>query len=213
MRFSTIGLRGIGLLLVAVSASLAAGPVAFEKHVLTEKDQFYHGTGVGDINGDGRNDLILYDGWWEQPANGSDQTEWTAHPFRFAKRGGAQVYAYDVDGDGDNDVITALDAHGWGLAWFEQVRRDGQITFIQHTISSPRIAADTCFVRASPALHRGSSAHAPHMRCEKPSTENTLRRRPPTSPGSSCAHPSRPTGRNRRRPWRWGVRCPEDRPR
>ena len=54
--------------------------------------------------------------------------------WRFAKRGGAQMYAYDVDGDGDNDVITALDAHGWGLAWFEQVRRDGQITFVQHTI-------------------------------------------------------------------------------
>jgi len=97
-------------------------------------NEFYHGTGVGDINGDGRNDLILNDGWWEQPAKDSDQSEWTAHPFRFAKRGGAQMYAYDVDGDGDNDVITALDAHGWGLAWFEQVRRDGQITFVQHTI-------------------------------------------------------------------------------
>lgn len=106
-------------------------------HPITGKgdyDQFYHGTGVGDINGDGRNDLILNEGWWEQPANGSNQTEWTAHPFRFAKRGGAQMYAYDVDGDGDNDVITALDAHGWGLAWFEQVRQDGQITFVQHTI-------------------------------------------------------------------------------
>ena len=106
-------------------------------HTITatgDYDQFYHGTGVGDINGDGRHDLILNEGWWEQPATGSGQTEWTAHPFRFAKRGGAQMYAYDVDGDGDNDVITALDAHGWGLAWFEQVRRDGQITFVQHTI-------------------------------------------------------------------------------
>lgn len=101
-------------------------------------NEFYHGTGVGDINGDGRNDLILNDGWWEQPAKGSDQAEWTAHPFRFAKRGGAQMYAYDVDGDGDNDVITALDAHGWGLAWFEQVRQDGQIAFVPHTIMDDR---------------------------------------------------------------------------
>jgi hypothetical protein len=106
-------------------------------HPITAKgdyDQFYHGTGVGDINGDGRTDVLLNEGWWEQPATGSNHVEWTAHPFRFAKRGGAQMYAYDVDGDGDNDVITALDAHGWGLAWFEQVRRDGQITFVQHTI-------------------------------------------------------------------------------
>ena len=32
------------------------------------------------------------------------------------------MYAYDVDGDGDNDVITSLAAHDFGLAWYEQVR-------------------------------------------------------------------------------------------
>ena len=37
------------------------------------------------------------------------------------------MFAYDVDGDGDNDVITSLDGHGWGLAWFEQIQdRDGR---------------------------------------------------------------------------------------
>ena len=30
------------------------------------------------------------------------------------------MYAYDVDGDGDNDVITSLAAHDFGLAWYEQ---------------------------------------------------------------------------------------------
>lgn len=103
-------------------------------------DQFYHGTGIGDINGDGRNDLILNDGWWEQPPHGASEPEWTAHPFRFAKKGGAQMYAWDVDGDGDTDVVTALDAHGWGLAWFEQVIRDGESTFIEHTIMGDRTA-------------------------------------------------------------------------
>ena len=37
MRLSTIGLRGLGLRLATVSAGLAAGPVAFEKHLLTDK--------------------------------------------------------------------------------------------------------------------------------------------------------------------------------
>jgi hypothetical protein len=112
-------------------------------HAITEAgnyDQFYHGTGVGDLNGDGRLDLILNDGWWEQPQKGEAGKTWMAHPFQFARRGGAQMFAYDVDGDGDNDVITSLDAHGWGLAWFEQIREEGRITFKQHTIMGDRAA-------------------------------------------------------------------------
>ena len=74
-----------------------------------------HGLGFGDINGDGKNDIIFADGWWENPKSG----KWKYHNVNFG-RGGAQMYAYDVDGDGDNDVITSLVAHGYGLAWFEQ---------------------------------------------------------------------------------------------
>lgn len=112
-----------------------------------EWPQFYHGTGIGDVNGDGRPDLILNDGWWEQPkspptASGGKGKQhdrlWTEHRFRFGKRGGAQMFACDVDGDGDADVITALNAHGWGLAWFEQVRQKGKITFRKHTIMGDR---------------------------------------------------------------------------
>jgi len=99
-------------------------------------DQFYHGTGLGDVNGDGRLDLILNDGWWEQPA--AKGQLWIEHRFRFAEKGGAQMFAYDVDGDGDNDIITSLDAHGWGLAWFEQVRDEGSITFKKHVLMGDR---------------------------------------------------------------------------
>jgi hypothetical protein len=100
-------------------------------------EQFYHGTGIGDVNGDGRLDLITNDGWWEQPANWRSGP-WTKHAFRFAKRGGAQMFAYDVDSDGDNDIITSLDAHGWGLAWFEQRRDQGGATFHEHKIMGDR---------------------------------------------------------------------------
>jgi len=110
-------------------------------HPITDEGnyaQFYHGTGVGDINGDGRRDLILNDGWWEQPPAESHATAWPQHTFRFAQRGGAQMLTYDVDGDGDNDVVTALDAHGWGLAWFEQVDDGGKITFVEHKMMGDR---------------------------------------------------------------------------
>ena len=97
-------------------------------------NHFYHGTGMGDVNGDGRPDLLLNDGWWERPAANSGQRDWSAHRFKFASKGGAQMFAYDVNGDGLNDVITSLDAHGWGLAWFEQIKDGGKISFREHKI-------------------------------------------------------------------------------
>ena len=98
--------------------------------------QFYHGTGMGDLNGDGRADLLLNEGWYEQPA--APDAQWVRHEFKFGNKGGAQMFAYDVNGDGRNDVITALDAHGWGLAWFEARNENGRLTFSKHSIMGDR---------------------------------------------------------------------------
>jgi len=100
-------------------------------------EQFYHGTGVGDVNGDGRLDLILNDGWWEQPQD--RHALWLPHPFVFSKdKGGAQMFAYDVNGDGLPDIITSLNAHGWGLAWFEQTPSRAGKTFKEHPLMGAR---------------------------------------------------------------------------
>lgn len=104
-------------------------------------NHYYHGEGTGDINGDGRADLVLNEGWWEQPPKGSAaDTLWTKHSYTFSKdRGGAQMLVYDVNGDGWNDIVTALNAHGWGLSWFEQVRdARGTITFKEHRMMGSR---------------------------------------------------------------------------
>jgi len=117
--------------------------------------EYHHGTGIGDVNGDGRLDLVLHDGWWEQPA---DRTAtWKSRPFTFgAGRGGAQMAVYDVDGDGDNDVVSALDAHLWGLAWFEQVPTAGDgISFVEHKMMGDR---------TEEALY-GAAFSQPHALC------------------------------------------------
>ncbi|MEM8953295.1 MAG: PVC-type heme-binding CxxCH protein [Verrucomicrobiota bacterium] len=95
--------------------------------------KFTHGLGFGDVNGDGRNDLLEKTGWWRQPAGGG---MWKKFPFTFSdNKGGSQMWAYDFDGDGDNDVVSAINAHGYGLDWFEHVQdKEGGITFKRHPI-------------------------------------------------------------------------------
>ena len=103
--------------------------------------KFTHGIGVGDVNSDGRKDFLEKDGWWEQPASLAGDPVWKFHPFPFAPgTGSAQMFAYDVNGDGLNDVITSLNAHGYGLAWYEQLREKnekGETQFKQHLILNP----------------------------------------------------------------------------
>ncbi|MFM9009564.1 MAG: FG-GAP repeat domain-containing protein [Planctomycetota bacterium] len=100
-----------------------------------ENDQRYfrytHGYGAGDVNGDGRMDLVTKDGWFEQPADRAAAI-WPVHPGPFGPpgaRGGAHMLVTDVNGDGRNDVVTSYDAHGCGLGWFEQ-QPDG--AFVEH---------------------------------------------------------------------------------
>jgi hypothetical protein len=94
--------------------------------------QCSHGLGVGDLNGDGRPDVICTAGWWEQPATDTGKP-WKFHPANLGEQC-ADMFAYDVDGDGKADVISSS-AHLYGIWWHQQRAGQGsEPTFLRHDL-------------------------------------------------------------------------------
>ena len=90
-------------------------------HVVSP-NSYGHGIGAGDVNGDGRTDIITPKGWFEAPPDPRNG-EWIFHPeFDLGETG--FIYTMDVNGDGLPDLVTSL-GHDYGIFWYEQ-KKDAQ---------------------------------------------------------------------------------------
>lgn len=102
-----------------------------------------HGIGAGDVNGDGRTDIITPKGWFEAPVDPRNG-KWVFHGFVNAENGLPEmdlgdtgfIYTMDVNGDGLPDLVTTL-GHDYGIFWYEQKKDEqGQSTWLKHVIDN-----------------------------------------------------------------------------
>ncbi len=95
--------------------------IEFKKHDLGTAAAG-HGVGSGDVNLDGRTDILTPKGWFEAPADPANDT-WTWHPDWDLGATGIQIVARDVDGDGLADLVWGM-GHDYGLYWAKQSKGD-----------------------------------------------------------------------------------------
>jgi hypothetical protein len=77
-----------------------------------------HGLGFGDVNGDGRGDLIISTGWLEAPQK-PFLDKWVFHNEFNLKKASVPIIITDLNGDNLNDLIFGQ-GHDYGLYWLEQ---------------------------------------------------------------------------------------------
>ncbi len=115
----------------------ADGRRTFKKYVVSGRPLNF-GAGVGDVNGDGRPDILRPDAWYQAPPDPRNGV-WKEHRLAIGhlEEGKSshtpQILVYDVNVDGRSDIVTSS-AHEYGIFWYEQLPGEGGPRWKQHVI-------------------------------------------------------------------------------
>ncbi len=103
----------------------------FVRHDIGEPGE-NHALGFGDVDGDGRGDLVRPDGFFRAPENQAERA-WEWCPEFDLGHSGIPCPVHDLNGDGLADILYGQ-GHDYGLYWYEQGRSGGKRTWTRHTI-------------------------------------------------------------------------------
>jgi hypothetical protein len=96
-----------------------------------------HGFAFGDVNGDGREDVLCEVGWYERPQGDPFARTWEYHPETDLTRfhTSCPFVVKDLNEDGRLDIIFGR-GHAYGLYWWEQLepKADGTTQWKHHII-------------------------------------------------------------------------------
>ncbi len=115
--------------ILILSACLISGPIHFDRHDVADFPAGYQ-LAVGDINGDGKPDVIALStdadrvDWFQNPT-------WKPHPMARTKRN-IDLAVYDLNGDGRAEIALASGFY------FSESRRGGQLQWLSHPPQSDR---------------------------------------------------------------------------
>lgn len=94
-----------------------------------------HGFAFGDVNGDGREDVLTEIGWYERPVGDPFAGPWKLHPETALPHPSCPFVVKDLNRDGRLDIIFGR-GHDVGLYWWEQQapKPDGTTVWQPHVI-------------------------------------------------------------------------------
>lgn len=123
--------------MIWLKAPVSKGDLTWKKYTVSlpgtpGSENFSHGLGYSDLNGDARADVIVPEGWWENPGDPT-QPNWTWHPSNLGEPA-SHMYSADFNQDGFLDVFAAS-AHERGVWWYENQGDGSNQKFTRHILT------------------------------------------------------------------------------